>query len=251
MAGVRAAWQRDGEVFAEVCLHGELAGDARAFGLHPVLLNTALAAADLAADGPEPEPGMIRMPFAYTGIRLHAAGAGALRARLRRGPDGAVSLTAADDRGLLVIPVDAVVSRAVPAAPAGADTGEGLYGVDWVPVPPGPPGPALSVAVIGPDQLGLAQGLASAGITARAYPDLAGLAAAGGDAVPDLVLAAATTPRPGTTRRGTTPGTGTPRTPGTARTTGGWRGRRGCWRGGCWCWCRSGWLRTGWPRRGW
>src|SRR5262249_20643139 len=51
MAGVRAAWQRDGEVFAEVCLPGELAGDARAFGLHPVLLNTALAAADLAAAG--------------------------------------------------------------------------------------------------------------------------------------------------------------------------------------------------------
>ena len=192
--GVRAAWRGEGEVFAEVGLPEELAADARAFGLHPVLLDMALAAADLAGDGGDGEgPGVVRMPFAYTGIRLHAPGAGVLRARLRRGPDGAVSVTAADDGGVPVIAVESVVSRAVPAAaPAGADAGQALYGVDWIPVPPVPPGPAV-VAVIGPDQLGLARGLAQAGITVRAYPGLADLAAAAasGDGVPDLVLAAA------------------------------------------------------------
>ena len=198
MAGVRAAWQHDGEVLAEVCLPGDLAADARAFGLHPVLLDMTLAAADLAADsGDDGEPGVTRMPFAYTGIRLHAPGAGMLRARLRRGPDGAVSVTAADDGGLLVISVESVVSRAVPAAPAGTGAGEALFSVDWVPVPPGPPGPAAA-AVIGPDQLGLARGLTAAGITVRAYPGLAALAAAAaaGDPVPDLVLTGATADSP-------------------------------------------------------
>ena len=190
MAGVRAAWQYGGEVLAEVCLPEELAADARAFGLHPVLLNTALAAADLAGEGEE--PGMTRMPFAYTGIRLHAAGAGALRARLRRGPDGAVSMTAADDGGIAVISVDSVISRAVPAAaPAGADERDTLFQVDWVPVPLGS-GPA-EVAVVGPDPLGLADDLAGSGIAVRAYPGLAALAAAAGagEPVPEVVLAAA------------------------------------------------------------
>ena len=243
--GVRAAWRGEGEVFAEVCLPEELAADARAFGLHPVLLDMALAAADLAGDGGDGEgPGVVRMPFAYTGIRLHAPGAGVLRARLRRGPDGAVSVTAADDGGVPVIAVESVVSRAVPAAaPAGADAGQALYGVDWIPVPPVPPVPA-AVAVIGPDQLGLTQGLAQAGITVRAYPGLADLAAAAasGDGVPDLVLAAAAAGQPG--RRSGDDVDGGP-------DAAGWRGGRGWWPGGCWCWCRTGWRRMRWAGRGW
>jgi hypothetical protein len=159
----------------------------------------ALAAADLAVgggdgqDSDEPGPGMIRMPFAYTGIRQHAGGVGMLRARLRRGPDGTVSVAAADDGGILIISVESVISRAVPATLAQTEAGQGLYSVDWVPVPSGPAGPA-AVAVIGPDQLGLAQGLTQAGITVLAYPGLADLAAAAasGDGIPDLVLAAAT-----------------------------------------------------------
>ncbi|MGW3233830.1 type I polyketide synthase, partial [Kitasatospora sp. NPDC001095] len=40
--GLRSAWRRDGEVFAEVALPEAVAGEAAGFGLHPALLDAAL-----------------------------------------------------------------------------------------------------------------------------------------------------------------------------------------------------------------
>ena len=95
--GLRAAWRRGTDVFAEVALPAETAADAGAFGLHPALLDAALHAilADWRTSRSE-----VQLPFAWTGVSLYAAGAPVLRVRLRRDRDGALSLVAADAAGL-------------------------------------------------------------------------------------------------------------------------------------------------------
>jgi acyl transferase domain-containing protein len=118
--GLRKAWRRGEEIFAEVCLPEDAAADARAFGLHPALLDAALQAAGLAAaagpsDGRAADPATVRMPFAFADVSLHAAGASALRVRLRRELDGALSLAAADAAGAPVVSVGSLVTRPVSA----------------------------------------------------------------------------------------------------------------------------------------
>ena len=186
--GLRAAWQHGDEVLAEAVLP-EAAGDAAGFGLHPALLDAVLHAVGLAEAGGDGAGMMV--PFAWTGVALHAAGARVLRARLRRAGDGAITLTAADSAGQPVITVRGLALRPVTAAQLEAardsGAGQGLLGVDWVPVPAGPPGGAWAVA--GPDPYRAAAGLAAAGVPVSSYPDLAALAAAvsEGAPVPDLV----------------------------------------------------------------
>ncbi|MCA6091440.1 type I polyketide synthase [Streptomyces sp. SCA3-4] len=152
--GVTAAWRgRDEEVFAEVRLPGATSADAGRYGLHPALLDAALHASLLAA----PTAGCVRMPFAWRGMRLYAAGATALRVRIRTtGPDTvAVDLT--DPAGRPVARVDSLTTRPVPeslgAAATEVSAAGGLYGLRWTGVPVDGDGLLLSVAE--PDDLGL------------------------------------------------------------------------------------------------
>src|SRR5581483_9084803 len=92
---LRAAWRRGDDVFAEVALPPETAG-AESFGIHPALLDAAWHAAGLAGPagegiagegtagdgGPGAGPDQVRLPFAWTGVSVHTAGARALRVRL-------------------------------------------------------------------------------------------------------------------------------------------------------------------------
>ncbi|HEY2240166.1 MAG TPA: acyltransferase domain-containing protein, partial [Streptosporangiaceae bacterium] len=122
--GLRAAWRRDGEVFAEVALPEGVADSAGSFGLHPALLDAALQAATLtagdaagaglagelagAADGSAGAGGggpEVRLPFAWSGVRLHAVGAPVLRVKVRPDGTGGLSLVAADGAGDLVVSV--------------------------------------------------------------------------------------------------------------------------------------------------
>nr|AXL05388.1 beta-ketoacyl synthase [uncultured bacterium] len=149
--GVRTVWQRGGgdetEVFAEVALPEELRADAAAYGLHPALLDAALQtgtiAAAAAADG---RPGRSVMPFAWTGLALHAVGASALRVRLVAGPES-MTVEAADETGGPVLSMDSLVLREVatdrPATHAGS-----LYEVVWTELPPVVAGPAPSWAPV-------------------------------------------------------------------------------------------------------
>jgi len=190
--GLRAAWRRDGEVFAEVVLPQGAAADAGRFGLHPALLDAALHAAGLA--GVTGVDGAVLAPSAWTGVVLHAAGATALRARLRQGRDGTLSLAAADENGTPVISVRALELRPVIAGQleaARGSLGQALFSVDWVPVPV-PAGPVAGRwAVTGRDPHRAAAGLAAAGAQVSGYADLAELAAAvqDGAMVPDLIVA--------------------------------------------------------------
>ncbi|HEY0699069.1 MAG TPA: polyketide synthase dehydratase domain-containing protein, partial [Micromonospora sp.] len=194
--GLRAAWRRDGEVFAEVALPAEQADEAYRYGLHPALLDAALhAVALLPANDSETGPG--RLPFSWREVRRHRPGATALRVRAAVDRDGAVRLTGVDPAGAPVVSVDALITRPVSVEQLRAEYGTRedhlpLFRLDWAPLP-GPTG--TGVGRTGPGT-GAGGGLrAAVGFTAdeplpaadEAYPDLAALTAAldGGAAVPE------------------------------------------------------------------
>ncbi|MFC9331984.1 SDR family NAD(P)-dependent oxidoreductase, partial [Kitasatospora sp. NPDC057015] len=168
--GLRALWRRGGELFAEVAL-GEQT-DVTGYGLHPALLDAALHPAVLAPlwDAPAPEEG-VPLPFAWSGVSLHATGATVLRVSLTPNGTGSFALTATDAQGTPVASVESLVLRPVQIAALTAEQPrDGLFGVDWVPVPlPAAERPA-SLAVLDP-----------------ADPDLASVAAG---AEPEVVVLA-------------------------------------------------------------
>ncbi|MFD9887040.1 type I polyketide synthase [Streptomyces alboflavus] len=126
--GLKAAWRKDGEVYAEVALPDGVKSDG--FGLHPALLDATLHTVGL-TDGADADD---RLPFVWSGVRLHASGATALRVRLAPAGADAVTLTLADGAGALVATVDSLVLRPVAETLSRQDA-ESLFGVDWVSVP--------------------------------------------------------------------------------------------------------------------
>ncbi|MEU7068420.1 SDR family NAD(P)-dependent oxidoreductase [Streptomyces sp. NPDC046161] len=185
-AGVDSLWRRPDEVFAEVRLPDRARADAAHFGVHPALLDAALQPW-LAGDLLDVPAGSVLLPFAWQGATLHAAGADALRVRLARSGEGAVSLEAVDLTGAPVLTLDALVMRPVPrerldALLGAADTDLPLYRVDWRPATVGRE-PAVRTAVVGPDPLGI-------GGPEAAHRDLAALTASldAGAPAPDAVV---------------------------------------------------------------
>ncbi|MFC5918139.1 SDR family NAD(P)-dependent oxidoreductase [Streptomyces pulveraceus] len=178
--GLQAAWRRGDEVFAEVALPEEAGDVADAFGLHPALLDAALHAIGLLplADG----EGM-RLPFAWSGVALHAVGARALRVRIT--PDGreGVTVDLFDEAGVTVAQVESLslreMSREQMAAAASATAGESLFGVEWVPAQATSNTAGEAWAVLGDSPLG-DSGLAFAGVDE--------LLAASGSVVPGTVV---------------------------------------------------------------
>ncbi|MEV5330057.1 type I polyketide synthase [Nonomuraea sp. NPDC052634] len=135
--GLTRAWRDGDDLYAEVTLPQE-AGSSSRYGLHPALLDAAMHV-DLVAG-----PKATLIPFNWNGVTLHAAGADAVRVRLRRlDGDEVTRLDLADSSGRPVATVETVVSRPVQAeqlAQAGPAAGS-LLTVAWRPVtPPGHPG---------------------------------------------------------------------------------------------------------------
>ncbi|MGW5445365.1 SDR family NAD(P)-dependent oxidoreductase, partial [Streptomyces asiaticus] len=181
---LRAVWRRGEEVYAEVALGDTARTEAAHFGLHPALLDSALQAMAFLGDGtPGDAP---RLPFAWSGVTLHASGASVLRVRLcSRGPD-AVSAALADPAGAPVATVESIAVRPVPSDSlrTGPASQGSLYEVTWSPVGRRPEGNAPRMAVLdtGEPRPDFAPGL-------PVRFDLASPAAAGSP-VPDVVLAA-------------------------------------------------------------
>ncbi|MGV9595014.1 polyketide synthase dehydratase domain-containing protein, partial [Streptomyces tendae] len=127
--GLRSAWRRGDEVFAEIALPEEAAGAAREFGVHPALLDSALHAAAAATD----EHGDVtRVPFSWRRVALYAAGATALRVHLTSAGE-TLTLRAADTEGQLVASVESLALREVsPEQLAVADDPDSLFEVEWV-----------------------------------------------------------------------------------------------------------------------
>lgn len=187
---LRAAWRRGDEMFAEVALpreiHGQAHGQTKAFGLHPTLLDAALHALSFdSTDGGRDGPGHITLPFSWSGLRLHASGAGALRVRLTRHGDDEVSVVLADSSGAPVASIQRLTLRSVSAETfqLTARANDGLFRVEWS---------ALadvaswtdSCAIVGFDHCGLEASLAGRGVPVASVAELEML----GEPVPGLAI---------------------------------------------------------------
>jgi acyl transferase domain-containing protein/NAD(P)-dependent dehydrogenase (short-subunit alcohol dehydrogenase family)/acyl carrier protein len=195
--GLRGIWLRGKETFAEVALPDEAVEDAVEFRLHPSILDASLSATDF-MDGRKPQDvGGTQLPFAWTGVTVHATGSSRLRVRITaveshksEGSD-AVRLELSDPAGTPVATVESLVVRPVTAASvnAAASTGlgerESMFRLTWNQLPLGSAAVSATAAgwaVLGSDDFGL-DGAVS-------YPGLAELGAAidGGTAVPEVAL---------------------------------------------------------------
>ncbi len=203
--GLTAAWRQGRDVLAEVALP-DAAGGRDGFGIHPALLDAALHPS-LLMDRPEgqEDDGQVWLPFAWNGVSLWATEAATVRVRLSRDEERqSLRLTVADTVGAPVLTVDSLVTR--PAATdrlrtaAAARAVDGLFTLDWTPLPAPATAPSPTSVVgeggwvvLGEDRLGLAEPVA-AGVGPDAtvcHPDLKALIAAvdAGEPAPAVVLA--------------------------------------------------------------
>ncbi|MFF4802833.1 type I polyketide synthase [Streptomyces sp. NPDC001351] len=164
--GLRTAWRRGTEVFAELAVPEPADG----YGLHPALLDAALHAIEL---GALPGDDTTRLPFAWTGVRLAVGGARTARVRLApAGPD-TLTLAFADDAGQLIASVAALTRRPVDAGQLTTGRREPLLRMDWSPLP---------AAVSGSDTVRPSCAIAGeagwADVDLPVHEELAGLAAA-------------------------------------------------------------------------
>ncbi|MFE2414917.1 SDR family NAD(P)-dependent oxidoreductase [Kitasatospora sp. NPDC059408] len=126
--GLRAAWRRGDEIHADVALTDE--STAAGYGIHPALLDSALHGIGLGRDLQG------ELPFAWSGITLHAAGATTLRVTIRPDANGALSLHAADATGAPVLSVDSLALRPLDLgelAAASRSDDRHLYRLSWTP----------------------------------------------------------------------------------------------------------------------
>nr|AAX98188.1 polyketide synthase type I [Streptomyces aizunensis] len=206
--GLRAAWRRGDELFAEVALDEEHEADAAAYGLHPALLDAALHAIGLGAPGaPADAPAEgARLPFAWTGVRLYAAGAAGIRVRLTAAASGGIALDVADSTGAPVASVESLILRPVSAEQLGGDRTahhESLFGVEWtrLSLPTGAIPSGERWAVLGEDEPDLRVG----GERLDVYSGLTALREeiAAGTSAPDVVVVPLSSAASGGGRAGT------------------------------------------------
>ncbi|MFE0201101.1 SDR family NAD(P)-dependent oxidoreductase [[Kitasatospora] papulosa] len=195
--GLTAAW-RDGEVvYAEVSLPEDV--EVEGFGVHPALLDACLHAIGL---GETRGGRSARLPFAWTGVTLHASGATRVRLRLSLLED-AVSLDVADGMGRPVATVESLALREISAdqlAAAGSAFHESLFQLEWVRLPAVrsrllPQGTAVLQTALGSDAVAVRAATASVlealqSATGRLVVVTRGAMALPGEDVTDLAGAA-------------------------------------------------------------
>ncbi|MBI0301162.1 polyketide synthase dehydratase domain-containing protein, partial [Streptomyces sp. PRKS01-29] len=136
--GLEMVWRRGEEVFAQVRLPQECVGEVERFGVHPALLDAVLHAVALAGFEEQLDAGSgsgaVRVPFAWSGVRLHASGASVVRVRLTRAGSDAVALEVADAVGQPVVSIGSLALRPISAEQLqAAQTGrhDSLFQLDW------------------------------------------------------------------------------------------------------------------------
>ncbi|WP_371557891.1 SDR family NAD(P)-dependent oxidoreductase [Streptomyces longwoodensis] len=192
--GLERAWRLGDEVYADVRLSEELVEEAGRYAIHPALFDAAVHTALVDSVG---EGASVRLPFAWSGVALHAVGATSLRVRATRTGADSVSLDLADPAGrpvatvgsLTLLPVTSEQVRG--ASSAGHDD---LYRIEWTTLTASTtvedrPASA-SWAVIGRNAG------PEFGASVRAYGSVAELVSAldAGEPVPELVLLPVTAP---------------------------------------------------------
>jgi acyl transferase domain-containing protein/NADPH:quinone reductase-like Zn-dependent oxidoreductase/acyl carrier protein len=154
--GLRAAWRRGTDVFAEVSLAEDQRPRAGMFGVHPALLDAALHGHAATLLGDEPRDGAerqgVHLPFSFSDVSLHAAGAELLRVRLSPAGADAVSLVGVDQTGAAVVTVRSLLTRPVTEGQLGdlrTEPNRSLYRLDWVAIPAAPQPARASWAALG------------------------------------------------------------------------------------------------------
>ncbi|MFI0942960.1 SDR family NAD(P)-dependent oxidoreductase [Streptomyces sp. NPDC021020] len=132
--GLVAAWRQGGDLLAEVVLPEQARSGAAGFGIHPALLDAALHPLALDRDATD---GQILLPFAWSGVTLHATGATRVRVRMTPLEQG-LRLLVADAAGAAVLRAESVTVRPTSARQL-RDTRtrpvDGLFAVAWTPLP--------------------------------------------------------------------------------------------------------------------
>ncbi|TYC10312.1 type I polyketide synthase [Actinomadura syzygii] len=126
--GLKAAWRRGGEVFAEVAVPEPSPGG---FGVDPALLDAALQPLALEALEDGGDDGSVRLPFVWSGVRRHADGPTAARVRLAPAGEDTVTVRVADTSGRPVLSVEALTIRSVSRERTMTGSGDTLYHVEW------------------------------------------------------------------------------------------------------------------------
>ncbi|MFJ7226695.1 type I polyketide synthase, partial [Streptomyces sp. NPDC098090] len=124
--GLRRAWRRDGDRFAEV----ELPVPNDGFDIHPALFDAALHVLALTGDG---TTGQVVVPFAWRGVRLFRPAGTTLRVHI----DSSNRITICNPDGEPVLVVEELVTR--PATFA-TDHLRSLHRLDWAELPVRPAG---------------------------------------------------------------------------------------------------------------
>ncbi|MFC3352361.1 SDR family NAD(P)-dependent oxidoreductase [Streptomyces echinoruber] len=212
--GLRRVWRRGDEVFAEAVLPDACRADAARFALHPALFDSAVQALLVARPGEE-QPGGEQpgeeggtatadgpmLPFAWSGLTLHAEGATALRVRLTpAGHPHGYTVLVTDTAGTPVASAASITLRAVPADPSAERPRPEPLRLDWQPADPAPAAPparSLRWVVLGDGDDTTARALDEAGVHLETYADPEALAKAAGTGMtlPEVVLVAPD-PRP-------------------------------------------------------
>ncbi|MFJ8060994.1 type I polyketide synthase [Streptomyces sp. NPDC096142] len=197
--GLRAVWHRGEEVFAEVALPEQYRADAAGFGLHPALLDAAvqsLLVTQPGVAGETPSLDEPKLPFAWSGLTLHADGATALRVRLApTDHEHGYTILAADTEGRPVASIASLTLRAVPADRFGENSRPApeLLRLDWKPAAAVAPSPgSVRWIILGDGDDRVAQALDATGVHLESYVDLEALGKAvdTGMTMPELVLVA-------------------------------------------------------------
>ncbi|WP_414636668.1 SDR family NAD(P)-dependent oxidoreductase, partial [Actinophytocola sp.] len=138
--GLRAVWRHGENLYAEVTLPDDV--EPHGFTLHPALLDATLHAVAVTSDG-----GDLRLPFAWSGVTVHATGARTLRVRLSVTDAGTVAVWAADAAGKPVATVESLALRALPTTEARAVPRDSLFRLVWTAVAPPADGATANVVV--------------------------------------------------------------------------------------------------------
>ncbi|MFJ9363894.1 SDR family NAD(P)-dependent oxidoreductase [Nocardia sp. NPDC101769] len=134
--GLRSVWRGTDGIYAEVELPELARVEAQRFGVHPALLDAALHALRFADDGAAQGSGPV-LPFEWSGVTVHAAGADAVRVRLTRVGAHGVALELADSTGAPVATIRNLASRPIDPAQLTAGTPiarTAMFDVGWAPI---------------------------------------------------------------------------------------------------------------------
>ncbi|OEJ43596.1 hypothetical protein AR457_05300 [Streptomyces agglomeratus] len=130
--GIRAAWRRGEETFAEVTLPESACDEAAAYGIHPALLDAVSRVASLDAKATVGA----RMPSAWSSVELFGVGGADVRVSVVPSA-GEVSVRVVDASGAPVLSVGRLVTRSLERDELKSANGtltDALFAVDWTPV---------------------------------------------------------------------------------------------------------------------